>query len=231
MTRFVGFGIALSLLTNPAFAQTTADPARLVVTVTDQTGGVIPNAKVTVTAQDAANAASAIAPVTTAASGVATVESLKAGRYTIQAEFPGFEPATVRDVRLGATGSVRRTLVLPIKKVAEDVTVGRDKQTSALDPLGNSFSTVMTREQIAALPDDPDEMEAALKAMSPPGSTMRVDGFSGGKLPPKSQIRSIRLPRLDMMAAQNHGGLNGMMFIDIVTQPGIGPIRGSTDFA
>ena len=68
---------------------------------------------------------------------------------------------------------------------------------------------MLTREQIDALPDDPDEMEAVLKAMAPPGSTIRVDGFTGGKLPPKSQIRSIRLPRMDMFAAQNHGGMSG----------------------
>jgi hypothetical protein len=72
-------------------------------------------------------------------------------------------------------------------------------------------------------------MEAVLKAMSPPGSTIRVDGFTGGKLPPKSQIRSIRLPRMDMFAAQNHGGMTGIMFIDIMTQPGNGPLRGSVD--
>jgi hypothetical protein len=228
--RFVGFAITLSVVASSAFAQTPADPARLVVTVTDQTGGVIPNAKVTVTAQDAVNATAAIAPVATAESGIATVERLKTGRYTIQAEFPGFEAATVRDVRVGATGNVRRTIVLPIKKVAEDVTVGRDKQSSALDPQGNSFSTVLTREQIAALPDDPDEMEKVLKAMAPPGAQIRVDGFTGGKLPPKSQIRSIRLPRMDQIAAQNHGGLNGLLFIDIMTQPGNGPLRGSLDF-
>ena len=120
-------------------------------------------------------------------------------------------------------------VTLPIKKVAEDVVVGRDKQTAGLDPRGNAFSTVLTREQIAALPDDPDEMEATLKAMSPPGAVMRVDGFTGGKLPPKSQIRSIRLPRMDQMAAQNHGGINGMMHIDVMTQPGSGPIAGSFD--
>src|SRR5262249_1981218 len=87
LRRFFVAAVTLSLLATSAFAQTPADPARLVVTVTDQTGGVIPNAKVTVTAQDAANAATAIAPVTTAASGIATVEPLKAGRYTIQVEF------------------------------------------------------------------------------------------------------------------------------------------------
>ena len=31
---------------------------------------------------------------------------------------------------------------------------------------------------------------------------------------------------MDQIAAQNHGGLNGLMFIDIMTQPGNGPLRG-----
>ena len=89
---------------------------------------------------------------------------------------------------------------------------------------------MLTREQIAALPDDPDEMEAALKAMSPPGAVMRIDGFTGGNLPSKEQIRSIRLPRMDQMAAQNHGGMSAMMHIDVMTQPGNGPLSGSIDF-
>jgi len=143
----------------------------------------------------------------------------------VSAAFSGFETVTVKDVRVRA-GDNKQKISLPLKRVDEAVTVGRDKQSAALDPLGSSFSTVLTREQIAALPDDPDEMEAALKAMSPPGAVMRVDGFTGGKLPPKSQIRSIRLPRMDQMAAQNHGGIGGMMHIDVMTQPGNGPIAG-----
>ncbi len=35
---------------------------------------------------------------------------------------------------------------------------------------------------------------------------------------------------MDQYAAQNHGGVAGMMFIDIMTQPGNGPLRGSADF-
>ena len=213
----------------PAAAQQPrSEPARFLVTVVDPSGAVIPGAKVTVTGQEPATARPDIAPVMTTSGGIATFETLLPGRYVVQAEFAGFETVSVRDVRL-RTGDNRRSITLPIKKVAEDLTVGRDGQTSALDPRGNAFSTVLTREQIAALPDDPDDMERMLKAMAPPGATIRVDGFSGGKLPPKSQIRSIRLPRMDMFAAQNHGGLQGMIFIDIMTQPGNGPLRGSAD--
>ncbi len=202
---------------------------KLQVTVVDQSGGVIPNATVTITGQEDPTKVVTLSPAMTSVAGLATFESLVLGRYTVQASFDGFQTITVKDVRVRA-GENKQKITLPLKNVDETLTVGRDKQSAALDPLGSSFSTVLTREQIAALPDDPDEMEAALKAMSPPGATMRIDGFSGGKLPPKSQIRSIRLPRMDQMAAQNHGGMNGAMFIDIMTGPGLGSFRGSTDF-
>jgi hypothetical protein len=230
LTALVGF-VLLVFISAPSAAQTARpEHARLLVTVVDPSGAVIPGATVTVTGQEPATATSGLAPATTAAGGIATFAALAPGRYVVQAEFSGFETVTVRDVRL-RTGENRRSITLPIKKVAEEMTVSRDGQTSALDPRGSAFSTVLTREQIAALPDDPDEMERLLKAMAPPGATIRVDGFSGGRLPPKSQIRSIRLPRMDMFAAQNHGGLQGMIFIDIMTQPGNGPLRGSADYA
>jgi hypothetical protein len=116
---------------------------------------------------------------------------------------------------------------LTLAKVAEDVVVGQDPRDRALDPRGNAFGNLLTREQIEALPDDPDEMEEALKQMGGPGATIRVDGFRGGRLPPKSQIQSIRFRR-DLFAAENHGG--GMVFVDLHTRPGGGPLRGSVDF-
>ena len=229
MHAIVTSALALMFATAAA-AQSRPETARLVVTVVDPSGAVIPNAKVTVSGQEPGTAKTPIAPAETTMAGTVRFEGIAPGRYAIQAEFPGFQTVIVADVRL-RVGETRRSITLPIKKVAEDVTVARDPQTSALDPRGNAFSTVLTREQIAALPDDPDEMERVLKAMAPPGATLRVDGFTGGKLPPKSQIRSIRLPRMDMYAAQNHGGLQGMLFIDVMTQPGNGPLRGSVDAA
>ena len=233
---FVALAMGVSALAATAAAQGQsskfeAQSSKLLITVSDPSGGVIPGATVTVTPQDAPAkaAAPAIPPTVTSAAGVATIDGLAPGRYTITAEFSGFETVVLKDYRVRA-GENKRGVVLPLKKVSEDVVVGRDKQTAGLDPRGNAFTTVLTREQIAALPDDPDEMEAALKAMSPPGAVMRIDGFTGGKLPPKSQIRSIRLPRMDQMAAQNHGGMNAMMHIDVMTQPGSGPLSGSIDF-
>lgn len=223
--------VCLVVLTaGAARAQTPAPRGRLLVTVMDQTGAVLPTAAVTVAGQDAATRATVVPLLMASEAGVATAEGLAPGRYTLQVAFPGFESATVRDVRVRA-GDNRRTVTLRLQKVSDEVTVGRDGRTSGLDPRGNAFSTVLTREMIEALPDDPEEMEAVLKAMAPAGAQFRVDGFTGGRMPTKSQIRSIRLPRMDAFAAQNHGGMNGMMFIDIMTQPGAGPLRGSVDMS
>jgi hypothetical protein len=202
---------------------------RLVVTVVDQTNAVIPAASVVVEQEETGSGLPVSASAATSGVGVAVVDGLPDGRYTVTIRFAGFEPTVLREVRVrGRDTRLRATL--KIAKLDEAVTVSRDRQTSALDPRGSAFSSVLTREQIDALPDDPDEMEAALKALAPPGSVIRVDGFTGGRLPPKSQIRSIRLPRMDMFAAQNHGGMGGMVFIDIMTMPGNGPLRGNADF-
>ncbi len=55
------------------------------------------------------------------------------------------------------------------------------------------------------------------------GAVLRVDSFEGGQLPSKAQIKSIHITR-DAFAAENHSA--GGLFIDIITQPGIGPLRG-----
>ena len=73
---------------------------------------------------------------------------------------------------------------------------------------GPTFGTALTREQIEALSDDPDELRAQLQDMAGPGAVIRVDSFEGGALPPKAQIKSIHITR-DAFAAENHiaGGL------------------------
>ena len=206
-----------------AHAQETRDAA-LRITVSDPTGAIIVNAKVTVLPTEAVGPSH---EAVTDERGDAVFAPLLPGRYAIRAEFPGFEPRQLDDVRLRAGSSTRRELRLALAKVSEDVVVAQDPRDRALDPRGNAFGNLLTREQIEALPDDPDDMEAALKEMGGPGATIRVDGFRGGRLPPKSQIQSIRFRR-DLFAAENHGG--GMVFVDLVTRPGGGPIRGTVDF-
>jgi hypothetical protein len=216
MKTLVGVLIAV-LVPTLAAAQPRAD-ATLRVTVVDPSGAIIVGARVTLTPSAEGGA------VDTGTRGDAMFTALDPGRVTIQVESPGFEPAEVRDVRL-RRGDNRREVKLKIAKFAETVQVGRDPRERASDLRGDAFATVLDQAQIDELPDDPDEMEQMLREMGGPGSTLRVNGFRGGRLPPKGQIQQIRFRR-NMFAADAHEP--GFVSIDITTKPGVDSWRGST---
>jgi hypothetical protein len=208
-----------------AFAQP-ASPATLRVTVVDPSNAIVVGATVTVTGAEPATRTQSVPIATTADNGVATLTGLAPGRYTIQAEFPGFETRTLQEVRIRG-GENKQVAVLSIAKLEASVTVEQDKQQAAADPRGRSFGTVLTREEIEALSDDPQQLQQQLQDMAGPGAVIRIDGFEGGALPAKAQIRSIRISR-DQFAAEFHSA--GGVSIEIITQPGIGPIRYFTTF-
>ena len=197
-----------------ASAQVAGNAATLRVTVVDPSGAVIVGARVRV----------ADASADTGARGDVVFAALEPGRYTIQVEAAGFEPATIRDVRV-RSGENRRDVKLAIARLAETVQVGRDPRERASDPRSDAFATILSQQQIDELPDDPDEMEQALREMAGPGVVLRVNGFRGGRLPPKSQIQQIRFRR-NMFAADAHEP--GFIAVDIVTKPGLDSWRGST---
>lgn len=203
----------------PALAQAPAPTATLTVTIVDTTGAVLPGATVTVTGLDPANKA-AIEPVTATAQGIATLPRLAPGRYSVKAEAAGFEASTIPEVRI-RNGNNKQVVMLPIEGHKETVLVSQDKTTAASDR-GSTFGTTLTREQLENLSDDPETLRQQLLDMAGPGAVIKVDSFEGGALPAKSQIRSIRISR-DQFAAEFHsaGGIN----IEIITQPGQGPIR------
>jgi hypothetical protein len=214
----------------PTFAQPRAAAApvdgRLILTVVDQTRAVLPGATVMVVGQEEATRGAVITPSQTSAQGIATIAGIRPGRYNIEVEFSGFEKGVVRDVRIRA-GENRQTITLQIEKQQDSITVGQDPQSAAADRRGTQFGSALTREQIDALSDDQDEMKKQLMEMAGNAAVLRVDSFEGAQLPPKSQIKSIHITR-DAFAAENHGS-NGI-FVDIITQPGVGKMRVGTNF-
>ena len=203
-------------------AQSRAPQGSLRVTVADPTGAVIVGARVQLVSEGEPGT-----PVATDARGQAVFSALAPGRYTVRVESDGFEPASVEDLRV-RNGETRRDVRLAMGKLSEEITVGRDGRESRTDPRGDSFATVLTPDQIAQLPDDPEEFEDALLQMAGPGAVMRVNGFRGGRLPPKSQISQIRFRR-NFYAADTHE--TGFVSVDIITKPGASAWRGSTDIA
>jgi hypothetical protein len=212
---FLASCVALSLLLCAAALSQTAEgrrgPASLVVRVTDANDNVIITA--TVKLRDAGGRART---AQTDAQGLATFAGVVPGDYLLDAQATGFEPLAGGEVTVKA-GNNSVTVQLDVAKVKEELTVRQSRREEMTDPRGRAFTNVLTADQIAQLPDDPDEFEAAIREMAGPGAVIRVNGFTGGRLPPKSQIREIRF-RLNPYAAENHEA--GLIGVDIYTKPG-----------
>jgi hypothetical protein len=158
--------------------------------------------------------------------GEARFAKLTPGRYQIHVEAAGFKAQDVEAVTL-VQGLNRTDITLEIEVIKADVEVAEEAAVRNTNPNGTAFSNVLTAEQIAQLPDDPDEFENAINQLAGPGAQIRVNGFRGGKLPPKSQIREIRF-RLNPYAADNHDA--GFGLVDITTKPGVNSWHGSFNF-
>ena len=204
----------LFCVASTAFAQApppAAAPAQLRVVVLDQTGAGIPGAEVTVTAPGTA-------PVKAVANerGVATLPPLPAVAAQLHVESAGFlsqdMPITLR------RGANNQTVTLNIEGFQEKVQV--DDAATAVQASGSAETTnVLDENVINQLPDDPDELQAALEQMAgADGAVFRVNGFTGGRLPNREDIRQIRF-RTNSFAADNHDA--GRVQVEIITRPAV----------
>jgi outer membrane receptor protein involved in Fe transport len=115
---------------------------------------------------------------------------------------------------------------LPVVK--ETVIVKGTPSTISTDPSANANATVLRGQDLDALSDNPDEIEAQLKALAgasagPSGPRIYVDGFTGGKLPPKSSIAEIRV-NLNPYSAEYDAP--GTARIEVITKPGGQTVHG-----
>ncbi len=217
--RLLNLLLVAAVAINPIFAQgRKPGEASLRVTVVDPNGEAVPNARIVIGKPSQ--------ETKTSARGEATFAQLPVGKVQVQVSAEGFAAQTYKDLNL-KTGANQLEVKLQIASVEEAITVAQDKQEAKTDPRGDAFSTVLTAEQIAQLPDDPEEFEQAIRNMAGPGATFRVNGFRGGKLPPKNQIREIRF-RTNAYAAENHE--SSFISVDIFTKPGLDGWHGSFNF-
>src|SRR5688500_4028903 len=156
------------------------------------------------------------------ARGVALFENLDPGVYQVKASAESFRtittPVTVR------RGENRTTLRLALATIEQAITVEEKDAASGRD---NGFTKTLSQEEIDALPDDPDEMAEELMRMAGPGAQIFVNGFRGGRLPPKDQIQQIRF-HTNSFSAEYHEA--GMIRVEVITKPGLEGWRGHTNF-
>jgi hypothetical protein len=187
------------------------------VTVLDQTDAALVVAEVTIS-----NAAGVERPARVNERGVAEFDDLSPGTYQVKAIADGFRSVVVPfSVRRGQN---QTTIRLAVATVEQNIVVQDEDAASRRD---NGFTQTLTQEEIDALPDDPDEMADELMRMAGPGAQIFIDGFRGGRLPPKDQIQQIRF-HTNSFSAEYHEA--GMVRVEVITKPGMGGWRGMTNF-
>ncbi|HZN08973.1 MAG TPA: TonB-dependent receptor [Pyrinomonadaceae bacterium] len=194
--------------------------------VTDELGALVVGATVTLTAADGSQKTAV-----TNAEGVYTINSLVPGPYTLSVAAPGFSPYVKTDLTIAAgprtTHDVR--LIVTLEKQVITVT---EEQGLDTDPKSNADAVVLKGQELDVLPDDPEALASAVQAMAgpstgPSGGQIFIDGFTGGRMPPKESIREVRINQNPFNAENNNIGFGQ---IEIFTKPGADKLRASSFF-
>jgi hypothetical protein len=190
--------------------------------ITDELGAAIVGASVTLT-----DASGVQKKTTTNGEGVYTFAGLALGNYRVQAVASGFTQTDEKEVEI-KTGRQSVDITLRIT-IQEQVTVAETPVST--EASANANQTLIAGKDLDALPDDPDELAAALQALAGPsvgpnGGQIFIDGFTGGNLPSKDAIREIRINQNPFAAENDQPSAR----IDILTRPGTDKLRGGASF-
>jgi hypothetical protein len=219
--------VCLILAYLPLCASVFAQTASVRGQITDESGAVIPGAKVTLR-----GASDFVRNVTAGNDGSYTIAGVAPGDYTLQASAPELAMPQPLKITL-RPGSQVQNLQLRIAATAQQVTVqdGGGPGVTA-DPSNNASALVLRGDDLQALADDPEDLAADLQALAGPaagpnGGSIYIDGFSGGQLPPKESIREIRINQNPFSPEYDKLGYGR---IEIFTKPGADKLRGTGQF-
>ncbi len=204
-----------------------AQTGRLTGKAVDSSGGVILGADVTLLGPGNTT----VAKTQTGADGNFTIDA-PPGSYALQITLDGFEPV-VQGIAVATTNNRPLAITLAIAKITQQVDVQENAAQISLDQANNQTALVLKEEDIESLPDDTDDLTAYLTDLAGPraaaagGVQFMIDGFLGGQVPPKDQIKEIRINTNPFTTEYSRSGFGR---IEIITKPGTGKLRGNFNF-
>jgi hypothetical protein len=193
--------------------------------VLDPSGASIPNAQVKLSGPTGFSG-----QATTDSDGKFTIGAVLPGKYGLQVTAAGFSVFQVRNIPVTSAGyAIKIRLAIATEKQSVEVT---DLDAVTTDPNSSVGAIVLKGEDLNVLSDNPDDLQADLQALAGPsagpnGGEIFIDGFSGGKLPPKSSIREVRVNMNPFSAEYDRLGFGR---IEIFTKPGSDRYRGTASF-
>lgn len=224
MLRSISVTFVFVLCVAYVFAQQSSGSLR--GQVVDEFGGLIIGSTVTVTDANGVEKTGV-----TDKEGQYVVSGLAPGKYIVKASAPGFALLKNTEIEIGAGKRVELKITLNVSLEKEEVSVSSDSPVST-EPENNAGAIVLRGADLDSLPDDPDELAAALQALAGPsagpnGGQFFIDGFTGGRLPPKESIREIRINQNPFSAEYDRLGFGR---VEIFTKPGTDKLRGQGFF-
>ncbi len=167
---------------------------------------------------------------TTAATGDFEIP-LEAGEYKLELTAPDFEKYT--EVVNVTPGMGPLSITMLLAQITQNVEVNTDRNEISIDPDSSLNTTVLDKEFIETLPDDEDELATYLQQIAGSrggtggGGNFVIDGFGGGRVPPKDQIQEIRINNNPFSSEFSGVGYGR---VEIITKPGTGDYRGNLNF-
>lgn len=192
--------------------------------VKDASGAVIPNAAVTITDQEGRKSTTK-----TSEGGTYVFRGVAPGIYAVTVDFGGMQQSSAVLVNAAAGQQAVGNVTMSVRSQKQEVTVTDSSAYQVTTEAANNASALVLKQQdLDALPDDPDDLEADLEALAGPsagpgGNQIFVDGFTGGRMPPKSSIREIRINSNPFSAEYDKLGYGR---IEIFTKPGTDKFHG-----
>jgi hypothetical protein len=152
---------------------------------------------------------------------------LAPGPYSLTATASGFASAAER-VMIKAGGLTSVNLVLKVT-ISEQIDVKPETVGVTTEPDQNLSAINLSRDDLASLPDDREELLQTLRAMAgaSDATPIFVDGFSEDRLPSKDSIQAVKIGSNPFSPEFAGRGNNR---IEVITKPGSDKLGGNFQF-
>ena len=221
-------GAALLAVPALGWSQARPEPARALTAISglvmDPSGAVVRGASVALLRQNDG------AVVSTSVSGLYGVYRVEApaGVYQVLVRAQGFAPFESAPIEVSesaghtAGANLRLDAELKIAPIVEDIQV---PDTTA-EAAGSGRDIVLNARDVQQMPLDPVALMNELSGLAGSSSAqILVDGFSGGRLPSRNNIREIRINQNPYSAENDTDTVTAV--IQVLTKPGTNQMHGN----
>ena len=153
------------------------------------------------------------------------------GDYKLEVTAPDFNTYSEMVKVTPDMGALAVTMQLAT--IAQNVEVTETRNEISIDSDSSLQTTVLKQDFIDTLPDDEDELTnyltqiAGSRGAAGGGASFVIDGFTGGRIPPKDQIQEIRISNNPY--SSEFSGI-GFGRTEIITKAGTGDYHGNFNF-